>query len=79
MDQIVRRRRFTASDLFPGYIAYDSVTRPASSTSPGSATEKGGAWTVLLGTAGVTGGKLYGVTADARLYLGDMPGGNGAI
>ena len=77
--QKIRRRRFGVNDPYASYSAFDSFTRSDSSTSLGSATEKGGAWTVLQGTGGITSNKGYGVTSDMRAKLGAMTGGNGTV
>jgi len=58
----------TSVDPYAAFLAYDSVTRADNPSSPGSATEKGGAWTVLSGTGwGVSGGKLVCAGASAGL------------
>jgi hypothetical protein len=67
------------TDPYAAYIAYDSVTRADSTTSPGSATEKGGPWTVLSGTAwGVSSNQLYNPSGvnGALLKLGDTLNGS---
>lgn len=60
----VEIRDVVVIDPYAGYLAFDSVTRANSTTSPGSCTEKGGAWTALGGTGtwGVIGDALYSVT-----------------
>ena len=75
--QQIRRRRFNP---YYGYTAFDSFTRADSASSLGSATEKGGAWTVLLGTAGISGNKGYAVGVETRAIIpAVLPGTNGTV
>ena len=76
-------------DPYADYIVFDSVTRADSSISGGSATEKGGAWTALVGTLGVESDLLYfpsategdlaslGSTANGSVQSGVTPGAFG--
>jgi len=78
--QRIRRRRFGVVDPYAAYTAFDSFTRADSSTSLGSATEKGGAWSVMAGTGGITSNKAYGVTSDMRAKMtAVMPSTNGTV
>ena len=67
--QKIRRRRFGVNDPYAGYLLYDSVTRADSTTSPGTPTEKGTAWTAATGTWGVLSNKLYVPAGTTEAYL----------
>jgi uncharacterized protein YjdB len=60
------------------YLAFDSFTRADSVSSPGSATEIGGAWAALTGTWGISSGQLYcsSLTAGALCKLGSTLNGS---
>lgn len=71
-------------DPFWDYLGKDSVTRADSATSAGTATEKGGAWTVRQNAAawGVTSGKIYslmttGISAIITQTYASTPGYTG--
>lgn len=76
MKKVWRRRfSFAAADPFPGFIAKDSFTR-ADAAVPGSATEKGGAWTVIANVWGILTNRMYCTGATGGLnWLGATANG----
>jgi hypothetical protein len=76
MARYVKRKPRIAPDPYSGYIAFDSVTRADNPASPGSATEKGGAWVVLQGTWRVLNNALECAANTDLVSLGSTANGS---